>query len=308
MKNIENVKLDLPLLKAKNVELWIKREDKNHELVSGNKLRKLKYNLVEAKRLTKKRLLTFGGAYSNHIVATAAAGKEHGFETIGVIRGDELALDLKRTFAQNPSLQQAKELGMQFKFISRSKYREKENNFFIKDLKKEFTDFYLIPEGGTNNLAVKGCEEILTKEDKNFDYVACAIGTGGTISGIVNSSKEHQKVLGFPALKGDFHSELIKKYTKKENWELVLDYHFGGFAKVNDELVSFLNTFYKQTAVPLDPIYTGKMLFGLLDMIKNGYFAVNTKILAIHTGGLQGVRGINVHLKRKNQNMINYEN
>ena len=307
MKNIENVKLDLPLLKAKNIELWIKREDKNHAIISGNKLRKLKYNLVEAKRLKKTTLLTFGGAYSNHIVATAAAGKEQGFETIGVIRGDELASNLQKTLNENPSLQQANELGMQFKFISRSKYREKENDSFIKDLKKEFNDFYLIPEGGTNNFAVKGCEEVLTEKDAKFAYIACAIGTGGTISGIINSSKEHQKVLGFPALKGDFHYDLIKKHTQKENWNLILDYHFGGFAKINEELVTFLNDFYKRTNIPLDPIYTGKMIFGLLNMIKNDYFALNTKILAIHTGGLQGVRGMNTYLKQKNQNIINYE-
>jgi len=303
---IENEKVNLPILLEKKITLYIKRDDKNHPIISGNKLRKLKYNLLEAKKLAKDTLLTFGGAYSNHIVATAGAGQEQGFKTIGIIRGDELAQDFDKTLAENPSLRQAHEMGMQFKFVTRSAYREKTTTPFINSLIDEFGDFYLVPEGGTNALAVKGCEEILTKEDEEFDYITSAIGTGGTISGIINSSGVNQKVLGFPALKGDFHFEEIKKYTTRTNWELILDYHFGGFAKVDVELISFMNMFYKQTNIPLDPIYTGKMLFGLLNMIKNDYFAINTKILAIHTGGLQGILGMNTRLLKKNQSIINY--
>jgi 1-aminocyclopropane-1-carboxylate deaminase len=307
MMIVENVKVNLPLLTQKGITLYIKRDDKNHPIISGNKLRKLKYNLLEAKKLQKDTLLTFGGAYSNHIVATAGAGLEQGFKTIGIIRGDELGKDIDKALTENPSLRQAHQMGMQFKFVTRSDYRKKTTKAFISDLIAEFGDCYLVPEGGTNDLAVKGCEEILTKADENFDYITSAIGTGGTISGIINSTTAHQKVLGFPALKGDFHFEEIKKYTSRTNWDLVLDYHFGGFAKVNTALISFMNMFYKETNIPLDPIYTGKMLFGLLDLIKNDYFAANTKILAIHTGGLQGILGMNTRLLKKNQSIINYE-
>ncbi len=303
---IQNQRIELPILKEKGISLFIKRDDLNHPIISGNKLRKLKYNLIEAKKQHFDTLLTFGGAYSNHIVATAAAGKEQGFRTIGVIRGDELGKDLKHTLTNNPSLKQAYELGMQFKFVTRTAYRMKTTKPFIDALINEFGAFYLIPEGGTNSFAVKGCEEILTDDDSAFDFITTAIGTGGTISGVINASSEEQQVLGFPALKGDFLEDEIKKYTNKNNWNLIKSYHFGGFAKVNDDLILFLNDFYNTTSVPLDPIYTGKMLFGLIDLIKNDYFARNSSILAIHTGGIQGVRGMNVKLLDKKKNLIAY--
>ena len=184
------------------IELYIKREDVLHDEISGNKFRKLKYNLDEAKRQGKSRLLTFGGAYSNHIAAVAAAGRDYGFETIGVIRGDELALK----YQENPTLKKAMQDGMQFYFATRTQYRDKMNVVFLEKLQQQFGDFYLIPEGGTNQLAVKGCEEILTEEDEVFDFICCAVGTGGTISGIINRLQTHQKALVFPALKGNFLS------------------------------------------------------------------------------------------------------
>ncbi len=286
------------------ITLTIKRDDLLHEHISGNKYRKLKYNLEEAKRLGHDTLLTFGGAYSNHIVATAAAGNEFGFKTIGVIRGDEFAQDFPRSIQDNPSLSFAKEQGMGFKFVNRTEYRQKESISFIESLEKEFGSFYLVPQGGTNSLAVKGCEEILTEEDDKFDYICCAIGTGGTISGIINTAKPHQKVLGFPALKGDFLRNDILQYVKSEdNWELQ-DYHFGGFAKINEDLVRFLNDFKKQTNIQLDPVYNGKMLYGIVDMIKKGQISKESSILAIHTGGLQGIEGMNKRLKNKNSLLI----
>ena len=275
------------------ITITIKRDDLLHEYVSGNKYRKLKYNLEEAKRLGYDTLLTFGGAYSNHIVATAAAGNEFGFKTIGVIRGDELATDYEKTLNENPSLNFAHQQGMNFKFIDRKSYRLKKEKAFIETLKKEFGNFYLIPEGGTNELAVKGCEEILSEKDKEFDYICCAIGTGGTISGIINTALPYQKVLGFPALKGDFHKQEIQPYVNNDtNWELI-NYHFGGFAKINEVLVAFINDFKKQTNIQLDPIYNGKMLFGIIDLIKKNTLNRTHKILAIHTGGLQGIMGMN---------------
>ena len=287
-------------LENTNVSLYIKREDLLHPYVSGNKFRKLKYNLVQANSENKKTLLTFGGAFSNHILAVAAAGKEHGFKTIGIIRGEEL----KDKIAENPTLKKAQDLGMVFEFVDREIFREKSSPKFIQQLAEKFEDFYLIPEGGTNDLAVKGCEEILTAIDEKFDYICCAVGTGGTISGLINCSKNSQQVLGFPALKGDFLREDICKFVSKSNWDLIADYHFGGYAKVSEELILFINDFYQKFKVPLDPIYTGKMLFGVMDLINKNYFPENSKILVIHTGGLQGITGMNNLLKQKNQLQI----
>ena len=290
------------LLKAGNFQIAVKREDLLHPLISGNKFRKLKYNLKEAKNRQHDTLLTFGGAFSNHILAVAAAGNEFGFKTIGIIRGEEL-LD---NYRQNPTLLKAEQLGMNFVFVSREEYRYKTETKYIEDLREKYGDFYLIPEGGTNALAVKGCEEILTLDDAEFDYVCCAVGTGGTISGIINCSKPCQKVLGFPALKGDFLQEDIRKFATNDNWELITDYHFGGYAKTTPQLIDFMNDFYDQYKIPLDPIYTGKMVFGVFDLIKKNYFSKNAKILLIHTGGLQGIKGMNIVLKNKNVTQIHY--
>ena len=287
----QSVAIDLP----NGISLVIKREDLIHPFVSGNKFRKLKYNLLQAKAENQSTLLTFGGAYSNHIAAVAYAGKENGFQTIGVIRGDELTDKI----ASNPTLKFAQECGMQFEFVSREAYRLKTEAAFLEQLEQKHGSFYLIPEGGTNDLAVKGCEEILTQEDGVFDYVATAIGTGGTISGIINSALPHQKILGFPALKGDFLQDEIRNFVQNDNWELITDYHFGGYGKVNSDLVDFINRFLEKTKIPLDPIYTGKMVFGIVDLIEKNYFPENATILMIHTGGLQGIQGMNLKLKNK---------
>lgn len=289
-------------LKNPDYTLYIKREDLLHPYVSGNKFRKLYYNLQSAKADNQSTLLTFGGAFSNHILAVAAAGNEQGMKTIGVIRGEEL----RDKIPENPTLQQAQEFGMVFEFVSRETYRNKNEEAFIQKLKEQFGDFYLMPEGGTNNLAVKGCEEILTDADADFDFICCAVGTGGTISGIINSSKVGQQVLGFPALKGDFLTEDICKFVTQSNWQLVSDYHFGGYAKVTKELIEFINDFYQKYQVPLDPVYTGKMAFGVLDLISKNKFPKGAKILMIHSGGLQGIDGMNILLKQKNQIEIQF--
>ena len=285
-----------------NISVFIRREDLIHPFISGNKFRKLKYNIVQAKTENQDTLLTFGGAFSNHIAAAAYAGKEYGFRTIGIIRGDEL----ESKIFENPTLTFAQECGMQFKFVTRESYRHKTEAQFIENLKQEFGDFYLVPEGGTNEFAVKGCEEILAEADSQYDYICTAVGTGGTISGIINSSLPHQKVMGFPALKGDFLKEDIRKFAQNENWELITEYHFGGYGKVNPELIAFINQFYAQNHVPLDPIYTGKMVFGVMDLINNNYFPENSKILLIHTGGIQGIAGMNLKLKAKKLPIIDF--
>jgi 1-aminocyclopropane-1-carboxylate deaminase len=180
----------------------------------------------------------------------------------------------------------------------------KDDPLFLNDLANRFGPFYTIPEGGTNALAVKGCEEILTNTDSEFDYICCAVGTGGTISGIINSALPHQKVLGFPALKGDFLSNDIRKFATNTHWELITDYNFGGYAKVTPELIAFINLFYQETKVPLDPVYTGKMVFGIMDLMKKNYFPEGSKVLIIHTGGLQGIAGMNQLLAQKKWPLI----
>ena len=287
-------------LVALDNHVFIKPEYLNHPYVSGNKLRKLKYNLIEAKQRHKTTLLTFGGAFSNHIAAVAYAGQEQGFQTIGVIRGEELQ-NLKPL---NATLSFAKSCGMQFKFITREAFRTKTSKGFIKALEEEFGDFFLIPEGGTNALAIRGCGEILEEVDASFDYICCPVGTGGTISGLINASQSNQKIIGFPALKGDFLREEISKFVTKTNWELISEYHFGGYAKLNDDLIHFINQFKIRYKVPLDPIYTGKMMYGIYDLIAKGYFEKGSKILAIHTGGLQGIEGMNAKLKQQNKPLI----
>ncbi|TDN87119.1 1-aminocyclopropane-1-carboxylate deaminase [Salegentibacter sp. 24] len=288
------------------ISLYIKREDLLHSEVSGNKFRKLKYNIAEALDQKMETLLTFGGAFSNHISATAAAGKLAGLKTIGIIRGEELAGNLKSTLNQNPTLQFANSCGMRFKFISRSDYRNKGDQGFLDKLKEEFGAFYYIPEGGTNHLAVKGCQEILNKNDTEFNFIAVSAGTGGTISGLINASCQGQEILGFPALKGDFLAAEIKKFSFQDNWKLILNYHFGGYAKVDSELINFINNFKDKYQIQLDPVYTGKLVFGIFELIKKGYFPSGSKILAIHTGGVQGIPGMNRFLKKKKLPLIDF--
>ncbi|WP_299673959.1 1-aminocyclopropane-1-carboxylate deaminase/D-cysteine desulfhydrase [uncultured Tenacibaculum sp.] len=300
----ENQQVFLEELKNTGVELWMKREDKIHKYVSGNKFRKLKYNILEAKRLQKKTIVTFGGAYSNHIVATAVGGNLSNIKTIGIIRGQELADNLNKVLKENKTLHVAYTNGMQFEFITREAYRNKNDASFIDNLKEKYGDFYLVPEGGTNSMAVKGCEEILSTEDQKFDYICTAVGTGGTIAGLINAANENQKIIGFPALKGDFLKNEIVKFTESNRWSLNTDYHFGGYGKFNKELINFINKFNSETGILLDPIYTGKMLYGIVNMILNKKFEKGSRILAIHTGGLQGIDGFNKKLQKKNIDLI----
>lgn len=276
---------------AKGIALFIKREDEIHPFVSGNKWRKLKYNLLEAGEKGCTTLLTFGGAYSNHIYATAAAASEGGFKSIGIIRGEEhLPLNPTLTFAQRH--------GMQLHYMDRATYRKKQSQEVIAGLHKKFGEFYLIPEGGTNNLAIKGASEMIDAHVRAFDYVCLPVGTGGTIAGAIAGMQGQGRIIGFSALKGDFLrndvNHLLQKYggATQENWEINTAYHFGGYAKTQPALFQFIEEFYHLHHIQLDPIYTGKMMFGIYDMITKGYFEPGSKILAIHTGGLQGIAGM----------------
>lgn len=296
--------VNVDFLEEKNIQLFVLREDLIHPTISGNKWRKLIYNLQEAKSDGKNQLLTFGGAYSNHIAATAAAGKQFGFKTIGIIRGEEhLPLNL--------TLQLAVDNGMELKYISRSLYKEeKYNTSFLQEMKAEFGDFYLIPEGGSNAFAVKGCTEILKNINIDYDVICCACGTGGTIAGIIAAADSIKEIIGFPALKGGEFlkndiQQLLANYQlqfdikiNSSKWSLITDYHFGGYAKTNTELIDFVNDFYQKQSIPLDLIYTGKMLYGILHLAKTSSKFNGKKIVAVHTGGLQGNKGFtNIHLK-----------
>lgn len=279
-----------------DVKLLIKREDLIHQEIQGNKWRKLRYNLTKAVQENHHTLLTFGGAYSNHIAATAYACWSAGLDLICVIRGEEANKD-------NPTLKRAKELDAELHFVSREDYRKKIEPAFIQGLEEKFGRFYLIPEGGANPEGVKGCSEILGEVEQNFDIVCCAMGTGTTVAGLLLSLSADQRLIGFPALKGgEFLKDEVLKLMdgsglKSEqevptlNWQLSTDYHFGGFAKMKPELMEFINGFQDRTGIPLDPVYTSKMMFGIYDLIEKGEIKNGQTVLAIHTGGLQGWGG-----------------
>jgi len=281
------VELTTPLLSAKQIKLMVQREDLNDKHCMGNKWWKLKYNLQKAIELKQDTVVTFGGAYSNHIVATASACQRLGLKSIGIIRGEELS-------KENPTLRKAAKFGMRFRFIDREQYRVKERI----DWQMHYENCYVVPEGGTNELAVKGCAEMLPEMD--FDYVCVPVGTGGTLSGIVRALKNHQTALGFSSLKGgEYLNETIEKYVESKNWKMITDYHFGGYAKISEELIAFMNHFKEQHSILLDPIYTAKMFYGIFDMIKGDLILPNSTILAIHTGGIQGIEGMNQRIKSK---------
>ena len=277
-----------PLFQEKNLRLLIKRDDLIHSAFGGNKWYKLKYNIEQAKQEKYTSLLTFGGAFSNHIYATAEAGRVHGLSTIGVIRGEE---DVNN----NPTLFFAKENGMRLHFVTREEYRKKDDPDFLQSLKKLFGRYYLIPEGGANTQGVKGCEEILNAVNDNFDIVCCPCGTGATLAGIARTLKDDQHALGFSVLKGSSDLEPGVAWFMDEKmhtrWTINHDYHSGGYARYSDELVKFVNIFYNKHSVPLDIVYTGKMMFGIYDLVRKNTFKAGTTLLAIHTGGLQGNRG-----------------
>ncbi|WP_151721174.1 1-aminocyclopropane-1-carboxylate deaminase/D-cysteine desulfhydrase [Acinetobacter ursingii] len=272
------------LIDQPEIHLDLKRLDLIHPHISGNKFYKLKYNLQHAKQLGQDTLITFGGAFSNHIAATAYAAHYFGFQSIGIIRGEELADQ-----PLNHTLSTASQFGMQLEFINRQDYRNKEQPDFLAELQSRFPNAYIIPEGGTNSLAIQGCKEILSEQDRqNYDVICCAVGTGGTITGLIESSHFNQNILGFSALKGDFLTHDVAHLTAKNNWKIIDEYCCGGYAKTSAQLIEFIQLFEKQYLIPLEPIYTGKMLFGIFDLIEKAYFPPHTRILAIHSGGLQG--------------------
>jgi 1-aminocyclopropane-1-carboxylate deaminase len=236
--------------------LYIRREDQIHPLISGNKYRKLKYNLQKAKQSGYNRLLTFGGAFSNHLAAVAAAGKAYGFKTVGIVRGDELALKEKL----NPTLHFCRKKDMKLVYVTRETYKQKTDFQFLKQLESNFGKFYLLPEGGTNAEAIQGCKEIISEEDAIYDYICVAVGTGGTMAGLVSSAFSNQEIQGFSVLKGTFQNRLIAEYAGNKKYSLTDAYSFGGYGKIETKLVRFINAFKAKTNILLDPVYTGKMM------------------------------------------------
>lgn len=295
---------EIPIVKIPinaDVELFIKREDLVHPSISGNKFWKLYYNIIQYLELKKKSplIITFGGAFSNHIAAVSALGKELNIPTIGIIRGEEL----QESTSQNPTLYQAQQNGMQLRFVTREDYRNQSK--LTQLLQLEFPDALIIPEGGSNNDAVNGIQFMLSEQTKDFDYLCCAVGTGGTISGLSKFAEQHQKVIGIKVVKDDSLEKLITNWSQKDNFSLKEAFQ-AKYGKITEDNIRFINQFYQDYNIPLDPIYTGKMMEKLLALIDENYFEKGSRILAFHTGGLQGISGANDWLKKKNKILIEF--
>lgn len=278
--------LSSPLFDAKGLRFYVKREDLIHPVIGGNKWRKLKYNIQNIENNNLQTVLSFGGAYSNHIYALAGAGNLYGFKTIGIIRGE-------RHKILNPTLKFASRMEMKLHYVSREAYRQKDSDSFIAELKDKFGQFILLPEGGSNLHALRGCAEIMDELDEQLedcDYVCLPCGTAGTLAGLI-SSQTSKQLLAIAVLKNagflrQSVNELLPE-NKSQNWAINLDYHFNGYAKKTPELMAFIAEFKREFHIPLEPVYSGKLFYGLMDLIKKDYFPRGAKIVALHTGGLQ---------------------
>ena len=275
--------VDLQLLREKNVTLWVLRLDKMHPIISGNKWFKLKYYLEQAVTSGKNHIATFGGAYSNHIIATAAVGKLFGLKTMGIIRGEKPA-------TLSHTLKQASAYGMEIIFMSQEQYRGQQIPIGITDR----DNFFVINEGGYGITGAKGAAEILNYcQKQNYSHIACAVGTSTMMAGLVAASTPGQEVIGIPVLKNDEGAEkdlfkLLSPKDRVKKIKRITAYHFGGYAKYTAELISFMNQFYTQTHIPTDFVYTGKLFYGIIDLVQNNYFPKGSNLLLVHSGGLQG--------------------
>ncbi|MCT3815377.1 1-aminocyclopropane-1-carboxylate deaminase [Elizabethkingia anophelis] len=294
-------KTEIPIQKIKSgdVEIFLKREDLIHPDISGNKYWKLFYNVNHYlnQKIEKPFIITFGGAFSNHIATVAAFGRIFSIPTMGIIRGEEL----EARFLENVTLRKAYENGMDFRFVSRADYRDKDA--ITEKLRKEFPKALIVPEGGSNLQAVEGVKFMLTEQTKDFDYLCTAVGTGGSIAGISKYAEENQKVIGFTVVRDVSLEQRIRELNTKNNFNLI-EADYGGYGKISDEIVRFINNFWKQYNIPLDPVYTGKMMMRLFQLVEEGFFPAGSRILAFHTGGLQGIEGANQLLRNKNRNTI----
>lgn len=288
--------LDLPVFAQAGIRVWVKRDDLIHPLISGNKWRKLKYNLCEAQQKKQQRLLTFGGAFSNHIYSLAAAGRIYGFKTIGMIRGEE-------TLPLNATLRFARDQGMELHYLDRETYQRKSEPEVLDLLKETFGDFYTIPEGGSNSFALPGVRELLGEITVDFDYILCPVGTGGTLAGIVSGLKTGQQALGIAVLKGKEYLEnevrrLLGMEHRQNNWQVLDGYTFGGYAKIDRNLIGFIQQFETESGIPVDPVYTAKLFYAVVALVERGFFEKGKTILVLHTGGLQGKAGMEEKIKK----------
>lgn len=275
-----------PLFSEKEVQVFVKRDDMIHPFISGNKWRKLKYILPEAERLNKKHLVTFGGAYSNHLLATACAAAKFGFKSTGIVRGEEI---------ENEQLLLCKLFGMELRFTDRSSYRDKPALFQL--YYGDDPETFFIDEGGAGDLAIRGCSELADELTETYDHIFCAAGTGTTAAGIISGitkKKMLSRVHVVPVLKdsGFLKAEIEKHLTSTESFDFHTEYHFGGYAKTTEELLSFIMKFSRLTGILIDPVYTGKMFLAIFDLIAKDHFPPGAKILAVHTGGLTGMLGM----------------
>ncbi|MFC4162207.1 1-aminocyclopropane-1-carboxylate deaminase/D-cysteine desulfhydrase [Epilithonimonas zeae] len=296
----------IPIIEIKtdfDVRIFIKREDLINPKISGNKFWKLFFNVnqyLESKP-ENPLLISFGGAFSNHIASVSAFGNEFGIPTIGIIRGNEL----ENNWQDNPTLSEASKNGMQFFFVSREDYQNKEK--LTEEFSAKYPNALIIPEGGSNAMAVEGVQYMLGNDTKDFDYLCTAVGTGGTIAGISKFAEENQKVVGIKVVKDNSLENLVKQWSGRDNFELI-DADENRYGKISDENIRFINWFFEEYKIPLDPIYTGKMMQKIFDLAEKKFFPKGSKILTFHTGGLQGIKGANLFLKGKHRPLIDFEN
>jgi len=292
------IKFEYPNFQNKDhLRFFVKRDDLIHPLVSGNKWRKLKFNLQKLKASNKKGVITFGGAFSNHLLATASLCKEENIDVIGIVRGEELNKNA------NPTLQKCSELGMRLLFLNRTLYKEKNIDSLLENNQIEIENYYMIPEGGANFEGILGCKDIVEENLETFDYIACACGTATTLAGIILASPADTKVIGIAVLKGEnYHQKLLNDYQnefdldfKEKQYQIFDNYHFGAYGKINQELIDFKKAFENQNNFQLDYVYTAKLFYAIEDLAKKSFFKKNSKILLIHTGGLYGNKFYDQH-------------
>ncbi|GHE99070.1 1-aminocyclopropane-1-carboxylate deaminase/D-cysteine desulfhydrase [Thalassotalea profundi] len=293
MKNISRLQtLNHPLFARHQVKVSIKRDDQIHPIISGNKWRKLKYNLQYAKLNQYKGIISFGGCYSNHLHALAYACQQQQLKALAIVRGESINQD-------NYTLSWAKHWGMQLSFVDRQTYRQRHETDYLYTLQQLYPDHFLVPEGGSNQLALEGIGEIINElnQQTTFDHLLVPVGSGGTLAGLIKQDNNQHNILGIAVLKQSNYllnevKTLLKDNKSHHRWSIENDYHGGGYAKFSTDNANKILQFSKETGVQFEPIYSGKMLLGFLDLLENGYFNVNQHIVLLHTGGLQGIAGL----------------
>jgi 1-aminocyclopropane-1-carboxylate deaminase len=285
-----------PLFKRHQLSVSIKRDDLIHPTISGNKWRKLKHNLINAKQLGCEGVLSFGGSYSNHIHALAFACQQQDLSSIGVIRGEV-------EYANNATLSEAQKWGMQLTFVNRITYKLRQDDDYLQTLRLQYPNYFIVPEGGSNPIAMVGVSEIITElnQQAEFDTLMTPVGSGGTLAGLVTADKDQHNLLGIAVLKDSKPSNYLQAEVNNlladnvklyHNWQLLTDYHRGGYAKFSDEDCQRILAFNQSTDITFEPVYSGKMLLAFLDLVEQGYFPAHHRIVLLHTGGLQGLNGL----------------